>query len=205
MRWICWKNTVTASQPESRNVSQLSSALFYFEFFISRFKLSLSMFRDRTFVTLSIDILRILTVYLFVGLVDRVANLLSWASWASWAASSAQAQLRFFRGALSSAQLSSGFSKTGSAQLSELTELTLDDSAVNDVVFCQIDSYWLKPTHNSNISNVIGSFFPVLESWWLFVKMREKWKKWSVRARALQRTILLSARAHSFMRLSPAP
>ena len=76
---------------------------------------------------------------------------------------------------LSSAQLS--FSKTGSAQLSELselTELTLDDSAVNDVVFRQIDSYWLKPTHNSNISNVIGSFFPVLESCWIFVKIREK-------------------------------
>ena len=30
------------------------------------------MIRDRTFVTLTIDILRILTVYLFVGLVDRL-------------------------------------------------------------------------------------------------------------------------------------
>jgi hypothetical protein len=77
---------------------------------------------------------------------------------------------------LSSAQLR--FSKIGSAQLSELselTELTLDDSATNDVVFSQIDSYWLKPTYNLEYDWLI--FGPVLESCWLFAEMREKLKR----------------------------
>jgi len=90
--------------------------------------------------------------------------------------SSGSAQLFWKCSQLSSAQLR--FSKNGSAQLSELselTELTFNDSAKNDVAF--LPKRFLLAKAHAQFKYLECDwliFCPELKSWWLFAKIREK-------------------------------